>query len=234
MFSGTQVTDQPVFYLFVAVSILLSLGYGWGRRRIRRITTSVFKEITAVLSPKDQTFTNIGGLTGYHANFVPHRNRFVKQVDATMTLLPRQSWLWYPFSRMIRRFDRLFLTFHLSPKVTGILQEGHLIEKAYASFAGARIVNADSLKHETFRWGKRTFSLYYHDDDVKNRMEYCREMIGPDPGPLRHVALVPGQDRLFIFLIPVPGTVEGIVGTVYRWFSELVEGHPKRSPQEEA
>ncbi len=234
MFSGTEVADQPVFYLFIAVSILLSLGYTWGRRRIRRITNTVFKEIAAVLSPKDQTFTNIGGLTGYHANFVPHRNKSVKQVDATMTLLPRQSWLWYPFSRMIRRFDRLFLSFHLSPKVTGILREGHLIDKSYSSFAGAKIVNADSLRQDTFEWGRRTFYLYYYDDEVKNRMEQCRGMIGEDPGPLRHVALVPEQNRLFVFLIPVPGAVEGVLGTVYRWFSELVEADPRGSPQKEA
>jgi len=183
---------------------------------------------------KDQTFTNIGGLTGYHANFVPHRNRSVKQVDATMTLLPRQSWLWYPFSRMIRRFDRLFLTFHLSPKVTGVLREGHLIEKSYSSFAGTKIANADSLRRETFQWGRRTFFLYYHDGAVKNRMEECRALIGDEPGPLRHVALVPGQDRLFLFLIPVPGAVKGTVGAVYRWFSELVETHPKSGHQGDA
>ncbi|MFP4432395.1 MAG: hypothetical protein ACLFPV_14180 [Spirochaetaceae bacterium] len=234
MFSGTEVADQPVFYLFIAVSILLSLGYGWGRRRIRRITTSVFNEITAVLRPKDQTFTNIGGLTGYHANFVPHRNRSVKQVDATMTLLPRQSWLWYPFSRLIRRYDRLFLTFHLSPKVTGRLREGHLIEESYANFAGAKISNADSLERETIRWGQRTFFLYYEDDEVESRMERCRQMIGSDPGPLRHVALVPGQDRLFVFLIPAPGAVEGVIRAVYRWFSELVETPPKSITHEEA
>ena len=234
MFSGTEVADQPVFYLFIAVSILLSLGYAWGRRRIRRITTTVFDEIAAVLRPKDQTFTNIGGLTGYHANFVPHRNRSVKRVDATMTLLPRQSWLWYPFSRMIRRYDRLFLSFHLSPRVTGILREGHLIEKSYSSFAGAKIENAASLTNETFEWGRRTFYLYYFDEEVKKTMEHCRKMIGADPGPLRHVALVPEQDRLFVFLIPVPGAVEGAIGAVYRWFSELVEAHPKSRPPKEA
>jgi len=221
VFSRTEVTDQPVFYLFVAATILLSLGYGWGKRRNRRIITSVFDAITTVLRPQDQTFTNIGGLTGYHANFIPQKNRLVKQVDATMTLLPRQSWLWYPFSLMIRRFDRLFLSFHLGKKATGTLREGHLIEKNYASFAGASIENAEALHKETFQWGKKTFFLYYKDDTVKREMERCRTLVGATPGPLRHVALVPKRNRLFIFLIPVPGTVEHVVGTVYRWFSQL-------------
>lgn len=221
MLARTDVTDQPVFYLFVAATILLSLGYGWGKRRNRRIITSAFDAITAVLHPQDQTFTNIGGLTGYHANFIPQKNRLIKQVDATMTLLPRQSWLWYPFSRMIRRFDRLFLSFHLGKKAAGALREGHLIEKGYASFAGASIENADSLQKETFQWGKHTFFLYYKDETVKREMERCRDLVGATPGPLRHVALVPKRNRLFVFLIPVPGTVEHVVGTVYRWFSQL-------------
>ncbi len=227
MFSANNVADQPEFYLFIAATILLSLGYMWGRRRNRRITTSAFDAIAAVLRPKDQTFTNIGGLTGYHANFIPHRNRTIKQVDATMTLLPRQSWLWYPFSRMIRRFDRLFLSFHLGKKATGSLREGHLIDKKYSNFAGARIENADSLQKETFQWGKRTFFLYYKDDTVKREMERCKSMVGSDPGPLRHVALVPNRNRLFVFLVPQLGKVEHPVDSVYRWFSDIADSAAK-------
>ncbi|MDA3947817.1 MAG: hypothetical protein PF508_01210 [Spirochaeta sp.] len=223
MFSGNNVADQPEFYLFIAATILLSLGYMWGRRRNRRITYSAFDAISGILKPKDQTFTTIGGLTGYHANFIPHKNRSIKQVDATMTLLPRQSWLWYPFSLFLRRFDRLFLSFHLGKKATGSLREGHLIEKKYSTFAGARIENADSLHKETITWGKRTFFLYYKDDAVKREMERCQQMVGTDPGPLRHVALVPSQNRLFVFLIPVLGTVEHVVGQVYRWFLKIAD-----------
>lgn len=223
MFGENEIANQPVFYLFVAATILLSLGYGWGKRRNRRITVSAFDAITAVLRPKDQTFTNIGGLTGYHANFIPDKNRYVQQVDATMTLLPRQSWLWYPFSRIIRRFDRLFLSFHLSRKATGILREGHLIDKSYSSFAGARIENADALEKETFQWGGRTFFLYYRNAKVKAQMERCREMIGATPGPLRHVALVPKRDRLFVFLIPRRDEVQPILTAVWDWFLEIVK-----------
>lgn len=229
MFSGSEVANQPVFYLFIAATILLSLGYGWGKRRNRRIVHSAFDAITEVLRPKDQTFTNIGGLTGYHANFIPERNRYIKQVDATMTLLPRQSWLWYPFSRMIRRFDRLFLSFHLARRAAGTLREGHLIEKSYSTFMGAKIENADSLEKETFQWGSKTFYLYYRNPAVKAEMERCRERIGADPGPLRHVALVPKRDRLFIFLIPVRGRVKPIIASVYSWFLAIAESKAKET-----
>ena len=223
MFSSSDVSNQPVFYLFIALTILLTLGYNWGKRRNRKILTAAFDAITDVLRPKDQTFTNIGGLTGYHANFVPHRDRYIRQVDVTITLLPRQSWLWLPFSRMIRRFDRLFLAFHLSRRAAGTLREGHLIEKFYSTFMGAKIENADSLQMETFQWGSKTFFLYYRNETVKDEMERCRQAIGPDPGPLRHVALVPKRDRLFVFLIPLRGQVRPVVAAVHQWFLGIAE-----------
>jgi len=219
---GTAVTEQPVFYLFIAATILLTLGYSWGRRRNRRITRATFGAITEVLRPKDQQFTNIGGLTGYHANFIPHKNRYVKQVDATLTLLPRQSWLWYPFSRLTRRFDRLFLSFHLTPRASGALEEGHLIDKSYSGFGGAKIDNAERLECERLDWGGRTFFLYYANAWVKEQLEYCRKQLGEHPGPLRHVALVPERDRLFVFLIPRPAEVKPVVKTLNEWFMNLV------------
>ncbi|TVR73804.1 MAG: hypothetical protein EA427_01845 [Spirochaetaceae bacterium] len=223
MLNASNIAQQPVFYLFIALTILLTLGYNWGKRRNRKILTAAFDAITEVLRPKDQTFTNIGGLTGYHANFIPDRNRYIKQVDATLTMLPRQSWLWLPFSRMIRRFDRLFLSFHLSRRAAGTLREGHLIEKFYSTFMGSKIENADSLQKETFQWGSKTFFLYYKNEKVKAEMERFREMLGPVPGPLRHVALVPKRDRLFVFLIPVRGQVKPVMSTVHTWFLDIAE-----------
>lgn len=228
-----NVTSQPVFFLFIAATILLTLGYNWGKRRNRKILTAAFDAITEVLRPKDQTFTNIGGLTGYHANFIPDRNRYIQQVDATITLLPRQSWLWLPFSRMIRRFDRLFLSFHLSRRAAGTLREGHLIEEFYSTFMGSKIENADSLQKETFRWGSKTFFLYYKNEAVKAEMVRCRELIGPVPGPLRHVALVPRQDRLFLFLIPVRDQVKPVVSAVHQWFLDIAEKGARSRDKEE-
>lgn len=221
MFSAANVSDQPVFYLFIAATILLSLGYIWGRRRNHRITHTAFKALSTVLNPKDQTFTNIGGLTGYHAHFIPQKSSGIKEINATLTLLPRQSWLWYPFSLIIRRFDRLSISCELGKKASRGIREGHLIERKYSTFAGARIQNVDDLKKDTLTWGTRTFYLYYADAAVKREMERCKEMVGADPGPLRHVALVPERSRLFVFLIPVPDHVERVVGQVYGWFTSL-------------
>ena len=217
---NSDVTQQPVFYLFIAATVLLSLGYTWGRRRNIKIYLAAFNALVDALKPKDQSFTNIGGLTGYHANIVPHKNRFIHHVEATITLLPRQSWLYLPFSRMIRRFDRLFITMIFSKKAENLIAEGHLIEDRFSSFRGPKISNADKLEHEELNWGTSRFHLYYENDDVKKELSDLMEKL-PEPGELRHVALMPDQAHFFI--IPRKGEVAKVFPVLSSWIHKLVE-----------
>lgn len=221
--NNPAVTTSPWFYLLIAGSILLSLGYMWGRRRNKQIFYSAFNGLLAVLKPKDQQFTNIGGLSGYHANIVPHRNKFIRRVDATITLLARQSWLFLPISKAIRRFDRLFMIFHLSPKASGALSEGHLLEDKYSRFGSAKIASEERLTRETVEWGGRRFYLYYEEPWVKEQLERIQRRLG-NPQGIRHIALVPGQDRIWVFMIPKRGTVEGLVADLYPWMTDLLGG----------
>ena len=222
MLNGSDVLSQPVFLVFIFATILLSLGYFRGRRRNQRIVATALKGLEAVFDPKDQQFTNIGGLTGYHANIVPKKNRYVRRVDATITLLPRHSWLYLPISRVIRRFDRMFMVWHLTDKCTKAMAEGHLIEAGYSKFAGARILNIDSLEQETFIWGGKTFFLYSQTPAIRDTLLICKEKLG-EPGSVRHIALVPEQERVFVFMIPRLGTVQPTVQTIFDWFVAFME-----------
>lgn len=226
MFGNEQVTTQPLFYLFIAVTILLSLGYTWGRRRNRRIFLTAFNDLIAILKPRDQQYTNIGGASGYHANFIPNKSSAIRRADVTITLMPRQSWLWYPFSFLTRKFDRFFLTFELAKSSFGTIREGHLIEKGYSRIPGARIENVDSLEQEQLTWGGLEFTLYYEDQEVKEALVECKNRLG-EPRTLRHLALVPERERIFLFMIPKLGTVEPVVRPVYDWFHELLKKSPK-------
>jgi len=97
------------------LSVLLTLGYFYGRRSNRRIYQSAFNDIVDVVKPDDQNFTNIGGAVGFHANlFIKKKGGTpFSRVDATITLLPRHSWLYLPISKLIRKYDRLFITLYL-------------------------------------------------------------------------------------------------------------------------
>lgn len=218
-----DVTNSPWFLLLIAVSIALSLGYMWGRRRNKQIFFSAFNGLLAVLKPKDQQFTNIGGLSGYHANIIPHLNKYIRRVDATITLLPRQSWLFLPISKVVRRYDRLFLIFHLSPKASGALAEGHLLEEKYSRFGSAKVFSDEHLSKEDITWDGKKFLLYYEEVWVKEALERCMKRLDLPQG-IRHIALVPGQDRIWVFLIPRRGTVAGILESLYPWMTDLLGG----------
>jgi hypothetical protein len=213
MFEYSHLAGEPLFYLFIAFSFVLGAGYFWGRRVNTRIFRSAFDDLVSVIQPTDQTFTNIGGLIGYHANLILPRKSPVERVDATITFLPRHSWLWMPISKLIRKYDRLFITLHLRQSPGA---EGHLIEKEYSRFRGPKIDNADRLNQETLTWGKYSFILYYGNGKMRDQLRTLAADT-PDPGNIRHIAIVPEQKRCFIFMIPREGQVAKDFGPPYRW-----------------
>jgi len=219
MFEYAHLAEEPLFYLFIALSFLLGAGYFWGKRTNNRIFISAFQDLVSVVRPVDQTFTNIGGLIGYHATLTPPKQTFVERVDATITFLPRHSWLWMPISKLIRKYDRLFITLHLRQAP---IAEGHLIEKGYARFRGPKITNAARLKNEEIKWGTNDFILYFGNAAIRQRL---RSFVNtqPDPGQVRHIALVPEQKRSFIFMIPKMGTVAAGFAPVYQWIPTLLK-----------
>ncbi|MCX7634971.1 MAG: hypothetical protein N2Z74_04420 [Syntrophales bacterium] len=217
LFPYEHLTAEPLFYLFIAFSALLGFGYFWGRRVNTRLFRSAFEDLVAAVQPVDQTFTNIGGLIGYHAVLHLPKKHPVERVDATITFLPRHAWLWMPVSKILRRYDRLFVTIHLRrPPVA----EGHLIEKGYARFRGPKITNAERLGKEPIRWGGYDFIAYFSDEAMRRKLAKFVET-NPDPGIVRHIALVPEQKRGFIFMIPKEGAVGPAFSPIFRWLTSM-------------
>ena len=217
MFQNKEILNEPLFYLFIAATILLSLGYTWGKRRIKRIYLSAFNDLIDVIKPKNHQFTNIGGLTGYHATFILKKREIIKKVEATLTLLPRQSWLYYPFSLLLHGFDKLYITITLSKKMESPqFSEGHIIEKKYSGFRAPKIENVKLLNKEEITWGNRVFLFYYENEEVKEKLKALMKSLS-EPGYLRHIAIVPSEQRLYIFMIPKYRKVKENLTPVFRW-----------------
>lgn len=223
MFSNTNLTNEPLFLLFIALSFMLAFGYFWGRRRNRAITIAAFDELTHLLRPKDQTYTNIGGSIGYHATYKGGKDHLFDKAEATLILLPRQSWLYLPFSLIIRRWDSLFLTLHLKQHPPA---EGHLIQARYAGSRQGRITNAHRLNKEQVKWGAQSFLLYSANNNTRNHLfQLIRQ--APEPGTVRHIAFLPHQKRCFIFLIPKRnrvGAMMSVLSVVFAWLPLTLEG----------
>ncbi len=230
MFHNLQITNQPFFYLFLAGSLLLSLGYVWGKRKNTRIHLSTFNAVTDILKPKDQVFTNIGGLTGYHASIIPEKSSVVKKVDLTLTLLPRQSWLYLPLSMLITKYDRLYINMFFGKKIRNKFEEGHLVESGFSKTDLGRISDPGRFRIKPVKWGGRDFLMYIHGDGGTTE-----ELLGllmkkiTDPLPVKHVALVPGENKAYMFMIPKYGFVSGIFGSFYSWVCSLAENRKSLS-----
>jgi hypothetical protein len=216
-----DILHQPIFFLFIGFSFLLTLGYFWGRRSNRRIFHSAFNDLVDVVKPDDRKFTNIGGAVGFHANlFVKKKGTPFFRVDATITLLPRHSWLYLPVSKLIRKYDRLFITLYLKKPP---LEEAHLIESKYSKFMGSKIENAHLMHHETVKWETLDFHLYYRSREMLENMRSFMKK-NPVPGIIRHIALVPEQKKGFIFMIPKPDQVARYFAPIYHWLPSVVKG----------
>jgi hypothetical protein len=207
----SYVTGFPLLLLVIALSAFIALGYSRGRKNNNKIYISAFQDLADTFKPDDQTFTNIGGFVGHHANFRFEEKDVVSEIDATITLLPRHAPLYMPISRILMGNDRLFISLYMRCSPPG---EGHLIEKEYAGFRGPKITNAPRLYREEVRWGQYEYYLYYEQMNMYRRL---MEFIGttPDPGNIRHVAILPDQRKGFIFMIPQEGEVARHLKPVY-------------------
>jgi hypothetical protein len=220
MGNTADILHQPVFFLFIGFSVLLTLGYFWGRRLNKRIYRSAFSDLVDVVKPDDRNFTNIGGAIGFHANLlIKKKGTPFSRIDATITLLPRHSWLYLPISKLLRKYDRLFITLYLKKPPS---EEAHLIESKYSKFMGSKIENAHLMHHETVKWENLDFHLYYHSQKMREKMRSFMET-NPAPGVIRHIALVPEQKKGFIFMIPKPQQVARYFAPIYRWLPSVLK-----------
>jgi hypothetical protein len=212
-------TTVSVLIVIVAISAFIAFSFHSGKRKNKEICTAIFNELMKVFKPDDQTFTNIGGAVGHHGTFSFKERGSVSRIDVTLTLLPRQAPLYMPISKLFIKNDRLFISVYMRYPPPG---EGHIIERSYTGFRGPEITNISRLHQMESKWGDLAFFLYYEQDRMA---DHFRELIGslPDPGPIRHIAIVPDQRKGFIFMGIKQEPIEAYLAAVYDWLFRVFE-----------
>jgi len=207
--------------VIVIVSAFIVFSFHSGKRKNKEICTAIFNELIKVFKPDDQTFTNIGGAVGHHGTFSFEERGLVSRIDVTLTLLPRQAPLYMPISKFFMRYDRLFISVYMRYPPPG---EGHILEKGYTGFRGPEITNISRLRQRQFQWGDLAFFLYYEQDRMIDRF---LELIGtlPDPGPIRHIAIVPDQRKGYIFMGLQQEPIETYLAPVYDWLFSVFDSY---------
>ncbi len=117
----TELLDYKYFAGVVLFTLLLIYTYYSGQRtnlkKIRGTATSLEK----ALNPSEKRYTWLGGMVGFTADF---KVEGFEEVQAVLTLIPRQSLLYMPFVLLRRAEDRLHILFFLKEKPS---EELHII-----------------------------------------------------------------------------------------------------------
>lgn len=210
----------PFFILLIfGLTTFVVIGFHRGKKKNRRIYLSAFSDLIDIFKPNGQTFTNIGGQVGHHAVFTFDGKKPISEIEATITLLPRQAPLYLPISKLLMRSDRLFITFYTRFSPPG---EGHLVEKAYDGFRGHEITNAAGLSREEVKWGENTFCLYYDRITMYDRL---KQLLAdhPDAGAVKQIAVIADQKKGFVFMIPCADAVKRDLEPVFHWMCQMIE-----------
>lgn len=126
-------------------------------------------------------------------------------------------WPYLPIALLIDKYDSLLMALHFKEKLR---DEGHIIEADYAKLRKAKIANVDQLNKALIKWGKHDYNIYYRSKKTYDRLKELIDRID-DPGVIRHIALIPGQKKCFIFMIPRKGQVAKDLAPVYQWMLSL-------------
>jgi hypothetical protein len=210
-------SQQPAFFVLALISATLTIGYYWGNRINRKRFESVFDELVEMIKPVKKEYGNIGGTKEYYCDFSMSKESPLERVDAKFTFLPRHLWPYLPIALLIDKHDGLLMVLHFKQKLR---DEGHIIETGYATLRKAKIADSDQLNKAFIKWGKHDYHIYYRSKKTYDRLKELVDRID-DPGVVKHIALVPGQSKCFIFLVCQKGRIAKDLAPIYQWFLAL-------------
>ncbi|MCF7885281.1 MAG: hypothetical protein K9M80_02195 [Candidatus Marinimicrobia bacterium] len=199
-----------LFYIFVAISIILVIGYFLGRRKNKNISYSTIQSLKKLIKPADQIITNIGGVVGYHLEMDFESDRNFNNLEGTITLLPRHSLLYLPVSKLFRKFDRFYVKIDVD-KIP-VSSEIKFIENNFLNEHRKEVKNNNKFHKEELTIDQKIFCYYYdRDSDLKilkkmidqiEGIKYIKEISINSNGEIA-LLFVPGEKRNKKILEPI-------------------------------
>jgi len=144
----------------------------------------VSKSLEEILKPQDKTYTLLGGVSGFKAQY---KVKDIEKIEAILVLLPRQSFLYLPVSYLIRKRDFLFVIFKLKG---GPKYEAHIIRK------NDRVVR--ELK-PGIRIEKNSFVIW---GEVREAIQNLTGWFPHFPVELYHFATLPNEKLVYLKITP--------------------------------
>jgi hypothetical protein len=103
-----------LFIIFILLTFLISIAYIYGYKKNYKLIKSVSKKLENELQPIDKTYTWLGGVIGFSANYMLEKIGNIKILFAT---IPRQSILFLPFSIIMGKYDKIEVLIPLNKNI---------------------------------------------------------------------------------------------------------------------
>ncbi|WP_461864691.1 hypothetical protein [Thermococcus sp.] len=209
--------------LILAIMILAavsSIQFYKGRKLNLQIMQHYLRSIEDVVKPEDKEYVWLGGYIGFRAYYKVIRDN-IRKFEYTLTLLPRQSILYFPISLLTSRHDKLYIVVKPESKIK---REAHLIQKGYYRIK-PRIEDEELLQKEIIEIaGKKYEALYEKRRDVEMLRYFVEGM--SKPRNIKHVSLTPKTNVFYVLMKPEPDTIEEDIRKVVRFVNEKLREGP--------
>jgi hypothetical protein len=201
-----------------AIIILAAVATGayfYGMKKNRWVVGRLSQDLEEVLKPVSTNYVNIGGAIGYNLAYAlpaPFSN-----AKGTITLSPRHSLLYLPFSILIGVRDRFFINIFTKKKLRG---EGHIIEASY--LRKAKIDGMDSMQRQDTSKDNKDFVLLWRGADLSSDLEKLLQAL-PDASRIKHFCAYPETKTFFIYANPLKGQTKDNLEAIFKRLPGFME-----------
>jgi hypothetical protein len=203
--------------IIVILAGIASLQFMKGRKLNVALMKVLSNGFEKKLKIKDQLYTWIGGYIGFKANY-DLSDKYIKKVEMTLTLLPRQSLFYLPISILVKKGDRLFIV--LRPRFE-IKRDAHIIKSFYYLF-GPAIEEKHELKKGSVEIEDRKgfYTLYEEESDIDKLRKLVVECFS-DVRRVRHITVVKSTNVLFCLIKPDPNKTPEEIRKLVEYFPKI-------------
>ncbi len=194
---------SDLFAVLVLFAGITTLQFFYGRKLNILLMKNAVEELEETIKPKDQLYTWLGGYIGFKAEYKID-DPYIDGIEVTLTLLPRQSILYLPISKLTLKDDRLFFVLKCRYAVKG---DVHAVKKGTYRFTKP-IDNEVEYRTETVSISGEEFVVYYRKKEDLNKL--LKHMKGIPVEEVKHISVTPSTRVIYTFVVPKRGVVEKI------------------------
>lgn len=208
----TDETTSTIFVILVLLAFIAIAQFIRGRKINLLLISFTADKMEEIMKPRDKIYQWIGLYVGYRAVYKLLKN-YLDRVEITVTLIPRQSLLYFPIALLTSRHDRIFLVFCYKRSFP---REAHIVRKGYYRTGIKRAIkNIERMRIDTVSIKGTRFYLVYEDANYLNKlMKFVKEL--NNPSIINHIALVPRNNTLYIAARIKPKNFIEFIDKAYR------------------